>query len=88
MSCLTARVLLILNPTVPRWVLLAPMIVLKELNVKNKKELQNISDLPEKEAEKHFDRYEMLLKRDKFETSNFESKVLRQFKRFRYSLRK
>ncbi len=63
--------------------LMAPMIVLKELNIKTKKELQNITDLPEKEAEKRFERYEMLLKRNKFETSNFESKVLRQFSKRR-----
>lgn len=60
--------------------LMAPMIVLKELNIKTKKELQDITDLPEKEAEKRFKRYELLLKRNKFETSNFESKVLKQFK--------
>lgn len=60
--------------------LMAPMIVLKELNIKTEEELQDITDLPKEEAVKRFERYLMLLKRGKFETFNFESKILRQFK--------
>ena len=59
--------------------LLCPMIVMKSLNIKSAKEMSNITGLPIEIANQRFERFELLLKRNAFETSELESKLLLQF---------
>ena len=60
--------------------ILAPMIVLNELNVKSAKEISDLSGLPFDIATQRYDRLLMLQKRNAFEVSRLESIVLSQFK--------
>lgn len=60
--------------------ILCPMIVIKELDIKTENELSVITKLPIEISRQRFDRYKMLLKRNAFETSDLESKLLSQFK--------
>lgn len=59
--------------------LLCPMIVIKSLNIKSAKEMSNITGLPIEIANQRFERFELLLKRNAFETSELESRLLLQF---------
>lgn len=59
--------------------LLCPMIVIKSLNIKSAKEMSNITGLPIEMANQRFERFELLLKRNAFETSELESRLLLQF---------
>ena len=59
--------------------LLCPMIVIKFLNIKSAKEMSNITGLPIEIANQRFKRFELLLKRNAFETSELESRLLLQF---------
>lgn len=58
---------------------MCPLIVLKAINIKDENELCQLTDLPYKLAAQRFERYKMLLNRNKFELSNLESKVLANF---------
>ena len=60
--------------------ILCPMIVIKKLDIKTENELSIITELPIDISRQRFDRYKMLLKRNAFETSDLESKLLLQFK--------
>lgn len=59
--------------------IMCPLIVLKAINIKDENELFQLTDLPYKLAVQRFERYKMLLNRNKFELSNLESKVLTNF---------
>lgn len=70
------------NPEFTRYLavrILAPMIVFKELGVKSAEELGRLSGLPANLANQRFKRFEMLLSRNAFQTSQLESVVLSQF---------
>lgn len=60
--------------------IMCPLIVLKAINIKDENELCQLTDLPYKLAAQRFERYKMLLNRNKFELSNLESKVLTNFR--------
>jgi len=60
--------------------ILAPMIVFKELGVNSAEEMSNLSGLPIDLAKQRFERFEMLLVRNAFETSRLETIVLSQFR--------
>lgn len=60
--------------------ILAPMIVFKELGIKSAEEIRNLSGLPIDLANQRFERFEMLLSRNAFETSRLETIVLSQFR--------
>ncbi len=62
--------------------ILAPMIVLKELDIKSAEEISNLSGLPLDLAKQRFERFKMLLKRNAFETSHLETVVLSQFRKW------
>lgn len=59
--------------------ILAPVVVLKTLNLQSVDELCKYTDLPYNIAYKRFERLKMLIQRDMFCTSNLEIKVLQQF---------
>lgn len=67
--------------------ILCPMIVIKELNIQSANEISIVSGLPIYIARQRFDRYKMLLKRNAFETSDLESKILIQFQNWIKSYR-
>lgn len=58
---------------------LAPMIVLNKLGVSSPEELASYTGLPISLAIRRFERLVMLRKRNAFETSRMESRVLKQF---------
>lgn len=60
--------------------LISPMIVLKELNINSAQEVSDISGLPIDIAIQRFNRLQMLLSRNAFETSRLETIVLSQFR--------
>lgn len=66
--------------------MLSPIIVLKELNVQSASDIIKFTGLPLSEANKRYLRLQMLLKRNMFETSNLETKLLYQFKPWLTSL--
>ena len=66
--------------------ILSPMVVLKELKVQSAADIVRFTNLPFAEANKRYARLQELLVRDMFETSNMETKVLRQFKPWLASL--
>lgn len=71
------------NPKFTRYLavrILAPMIVFKELGIKSAEEMSNLSGLPADLAKQRFERFEMLLVRNAFETSRLETIVLSQFR--------
>lgn len=71
------------NPQFARYLavrILAPMIVFKELRIKSAEEMSNLSGLPIDLAKQRFERFEMLLVRNAFETSRLETIVLSQFR--------
>lgn len=71
------------NPKFTRYLavrILAPMIVFKELGIKSAEEMSNLSGLPIDLAKQRFERFEMLLVRNAFETSRLETIVLSQFR--------
>lgn len=71
------------NPKFPKYLavrILAPMIVFKELGIKSAEEMSNLSGLPTDLAKQRFERFEMLLIRNAFETSRLETIVLSQFR--------
>lgn len=71
------------NPKFTRYLtvrILAPMIVFKELGVNSAEEMSNLSGLPIDLAKQRFERFEMLLVRNAFETSRLETIVLSQFR--------
>lgn len=71
------------NPKFTRYLtvrILAPMIVFKELGVNSAEEMSNLSGLPIDLAKQRFERFEMLLVRNAFETSRLETVVLSQFR--------
>lgn len=71
------------NPKFIRYLtvrILAPMIVFKELGIKSAEEMSNLSGLPSDLANQRFERLEMLLVRNAFETSRLETIVLSQFR--------
>lgn len=59
--------------------ILAPMIVLREVNVSSAKEVADLTELPIQIASQRYRRYCMLLDRNAFGTSQAEVKVLSQF---------
>ena len=65
--------------------ILSPMIILKALNVKSAEDVAKFTKLPINIAKQRFDRFQMLLKRNAFETSKLETKVLNQFKDWLYN---
>ena len=66
--------------------ILSPVVVLKELKVQSAADIVRFTNLPFVEASKRYARLQELLVRDMFETSNMETKVLRQFKPWLASL--
>ena len=66
--------------------ILSPVVVLKELKVKSTADIVKFTNLPFAEANKRYVRLQELIARGKFETSNMETKVLRQFKPWLSSL--
>lgn len=60
--------------------ILAPMIVLNELNVKSAKEISDLTKLPIDIATQRYDRLLMLQKQNDFGVSRLENIVLSQFK--------
>lgn len=65
--------------------ILSPMIILKALNVESAEDVAKFTKLPINIAKQRFDRFQMLLKRNAFETSKLETKVLNQFKDWLYN---
>ena len=59
--------------------ILAPMIVLKAINITSAYDISKVTELPIEISKQRYKRYEMLLKRNAFCTSNLEVKVLSQF---------
>jgi hypothetical protein len=59
--------------------LMSPIIILKELKITSVEDIVNITGLPLNIAKKRYERYQMLLVRNAFETSHLETKVLNQF---------
>jgi hypothetical protein len=59
--------------------LMSPIIILKELKITSAEDIANITGLPLNIAKKRYERYQMLLVRNAFETSHLETKVLNQF---------
>lgn len=62
--------------------ILMPMCVLKECNAFSPKSIRELCCTPQKESSERAARLKMLVKRDKFYTSKFEKKVVKQFKGF------
>lgn len=62
--------------------LLCPMCVLKECNVNSPYIISQICDVPLNIALERYNRLQMLIKRDKFYTSDLEKKVYQQFLNF------
>ena len=60
--------------------ILAPIIVLNELNVKSAKEISDLTKLPIDIATQRYERLLMLQKRNAFGVSRLENMVLSQFK--------
>ena len=60
--------------------ILSPMIVFKELGVESAEELGKLSGLPSDLAKQRFERFEILLIRNAFETSHLETIILSQFR--------
>lgn len=59
--------------------ILAPAIILKELNVQSANDIMQYTHLPQIEAIKRFERLQTLIQRNRFGMSNMEIKVLKQF---------
>lgn len=66
--------------------ILSPIIVLKALNVQNAEDISKLTGLPLYLSEQRYERYQILLKRNVFELSNLETKVLSQFQEWINSL--
>lgn len=59
--------------------IMSPMIILKELKIQSVEDTARFTKLPLYFAKQRFERYQMLLVRNAFETSSLETKVLNQF---------
>ena len=62
--------------------LLAPSIVLKQIYVKSAGDISEKTGLPIDIAQSRFERYKVLVERDKFGLSKMEMRVLNQFMRY------
>lgn len=62
--------------------ILAPMCIIRECKIANSNQLSAFCDIPIKAAESRYNRFVMLLERNKFYTSDMEVKVKRQFEPF------
>ena len=60
--------------------IMAPMIVIKELNIQSASELSDLTELPYDISMQRYERYKMLLKRNSFYLSSLERKVYIQFR--------
>lgn len=66
--------------------ILAPAVVLKELKVSSVDDIIKFTMLPEALAQQRFARLQELISRDKFEMSNMEAKVIKQFRPWIFSM--
>ena len=60
--------------------LLMPMAIIKELNIQSPEELAQTFEVSLQSATYRFERYQMLVERNKFYTSPLEQKVLNKYK--------